>query len=134
MLVKHNLNHQAVAYYWKPTSHYQRFQLIGEFYYQSAFKKLVGNHGDSGAYLECLAMLIPENTNTFDNQAIRIDIKGMTVGYFNRNDARRFRIRLNTKKLTGQITTCNVIIEGGRLLINGEHRSNYSASLAINQL
>lgn len=133
MLIKYNLNHQTVSYYWEPISCYQRFQLVGEFYYQSAFKKLVENHGDRGAYFECLATLIPENTNAFDNQAVRIDIKGMTVGYFNRNDARRFRIRLNTKKLTGQITSCNAVIEGGRLLNDGQH-TNYSVSLAINQL
>ena len=133
MLVKYNLNQQAVAYYWKPVSRYQRLLLVGEFYYQSALKRLVDNHGDRGAYFECLATLIPENTNTFDSQAVRIDIKGMTVGYFNRNDARKFRIRLNTKKLTGQITTCNAVIEGGQLLNDG-NRSSYSVSLAIDQL
>lgn len=133
MLVKYNLNHQAVTYYWEPISRYQQFQLVGEFYYQSAFKKLVENHGNRGVYFECLATLIPENTNAFDSQAIRIDIKGMTVGYFNRNDARKFRIRLNTNKLAGQITSCNAVIEGGRLLNDG-HRSNYSVSLAINPL
>lgn len=133
MLGKFNLNNQVAAYYWKPIAPYHRFQLVGEFYYQSAFKKLVGNHGDRGAHLEYLAILIPENTNKFDNQAIRIDIKGMTVGYFNRNDARRFRMRLNTKRLAGQTTTCNAVIEGGQLLYDG-NRSNYSVSLAIDRL
>ncbi|MBK7354116.1 MAG: hypothetical protein IPJ05_11885 [Nitrosomonas sp.] len=57
----------------------------------------------------------------------------MTVGYFNRNDARKFRIRLNTKKLTGQITTCNAVIEGGQLLNDG-NRSSYGVSLAIDRL
>lgn len=132
MLSKFNLNNQTAAYYWKPIARYHRFQLVGEFYYQSAFKKLVGNHGDRGVHLECLAILIPENTNQYDNQAIRIDIKGMTVGYFSRNDARRFRMRLITKRLMGQTTTCNAIIEGGQLLHEG-NRSNYSLSLAIDR-
>lgn len=132
MLVKYYLDNQADVYYWEPSTRYQRFQLVGEFYYQSAFKKLVGDHGDRGAHVECVAMLIPENTNRFDSQAIRIDIKGMTVGYFNRNDARRFRMRLNTKKLAGKITSCNAVIEGGQLLNDGNH-SIYSVALAINR-
>lgn len=56
------------------------------------------------------AQLIPENDNPYDSNAVRIDINNRSVGYLNRDQALRFRRRLDELGLSNQVTSCNAVI------------------------
>jgi hypothetical protein len=87
--------------------------IVGESHYQDAIKILAGPDDEYVGSKEYKAFLIPEDNNPYENKAVRVDIEGMIVGYFGREDARSFRRRLGAKKLAGQITTCKAIVIGG---------------------
>lgn len=56
------------------------------------------------------AHLIPDNSNPFDSDVVRINIHDRAVGYLSRKQARGFLRKLNEKGLSNQITICNAII------------------------
>jgi hypothetical protein len=56
------------------------------------------------------AQLIPENDNPYDSNAVRIDINNRSVGYLNRDQALRFRHRLDEIGFSNQLTSCHAII------------------------
>ncbi|MBA2483181.1 MAG: hypothetical protein H0V39_01940 [Nitrosomonas sp.] len=56
------------------------------------------------------AQLIPENDNPYDSNAVRIDINNRSVGYLNRDQALRFRHRLDELGFSNQLTSCHAII------------------------
>lgn len=98
-------------YEWPDEGHYD-FEIVGESFYQSAIKKLAGVNNENKEQ-EHKAFLIPENNNPYDDKAVRVEINGMTVGHLSRENARSFRRRLGSKKLTGQVTSCKAIVTGG---------------------
>jgi hypothetical protein len=106
------------------------FAIVGESHYQDALKRLAGNHGDRSPDIEATASLIPESSNPYDKNAIRVELNGATVGYFSREDAPRFRRRLGGKGLTGSTTSCQAIINGGYKKRDGT-RASYGVQLDI---
>ena len=98
--------------------------VVGESNYQEALAVV--------ATMEPLppAMLVPEDDNRFDDQAVRVDIAGRTVGYLGRDDARSFRRRLARAKLAGCITSCEAEVRGGHTLRDGQAAS-YGVALYI---
>lgn len=117
------------AFRWESEGEFA-FEIVGESHYQKALKSLTGDHGDTSPNKKATAVLIPETGNPHDDKAVRVDIQGMTVGYLSREDARSFRRRLGSKKLSGQITLCNAMIVGGFVMKNGV-RASYGAKLDI---
>jgi hypothetical protein len=99
-----------------------RFEVVGESNYQKALKKYAGDHDENGSDTECVAFIIPEDHNKYDDKAVRVDIGTDTVGYLSRDDARSFRRRLAARKMAGQITSCNALVKGG-FTRNGEAMS-----------
>lgn len=117
------------TYHWAPHKDYDHdFEVVGESNYQAALAKLAGDHGKQSPDLKTTAKLIPENDNPHDSSAVRVEIGGQTVGYLSRDDARGFRRRLGSKKLSGQITTCGAMIMGGFIGSNGK-RASYGVVL-----
>lgn len=106
------------------------FDVVGESHYQPAIKGLVGDHGDHESSKVFTATIIPEDDNPYDDKAVRVEIDGNLVGYFDRDDARSFRKRLGSKKLTGRTTSCQAMISGGWKAKSGEHMS-YGVKLDI---
>jgi hypothetical protein len=98
------------------------FEVVGESHYQKALRKHAGEHGEDGCETYCSALLVPEDHNEYDNKAVRVTVGVDTVGYLSRDDARSFRRRLSTKKMSGEITGCNAVIKGGYMR-NGEKMS-----------
>ena len=84
-------------------------EVVGESNYQAAIGVAAGV--ESGDPL--LADLVPEDGNPHDSRAVRVDLLGRTVGYLSRDDARAFRRRLSSRKLTGKVTRCAAEITGG---------------------
>lgn len=93
----------AALYTWPEIGDYC-FEVVGESHYQRALLKHAGDHDEDGADKECVALLI---------KAVRVAVGVDIVGHLSRDDARSFRRRLGTKKLTGQITSCYAIMRGG---------------------
>lgn len=56
------------------------------------------------------AQLIPDNSNPYDSEVVRISIHNRSVGYLSRKQAHNFLRILNEKRLSNQITLCNAII------------------------
>lgn len=107
--------------------------IVGESHYQQNIATLAGTHGDRGPDKVCKAHLIPEDDNPYDNQAIRVEIEGMTIGYLSRDDAPSFRRRLSAKKLAGQVTTCQASLKGGHVMKNNKQAA-YGIMLDIKEL
>lgn len=95
------------------------FEIVGEASYQDALRKIVGGLG--GVFVEhpCVSVLVPEDTNRHDNKAVAVFVEGLPVGYLSREDARRFRRRLGSKKLAGMPTAADAVIRGGGS-VNGQ--------------
>lgn len=106
------------------------FDAVGETNYQKALRSLVGDHGERSPNFQCKALLVPEDDNPYDDKAIAVQIKGELVGYLSREDARSFRRRLGSKKLTGQTTSCDALIVGGYVMKDGQ-RASYGVKLDI---
>jgi hypothetical protein len=64
--------------------------IVGESHYQDALNELCGGKTRDGHDIIVKAELIHEDDNPFDDKAIRIDINGMTVGYFSKKIAREY--------------------------------------------
>jgi hypothetical protein len=103
----------ASAHHWDNDG-YRDVAIVGESNYQHHLKQVVGTPDDNGVAVSCVAFLIPEPTNQYDANAVRIDINGGTVGYLSKSDAVKFHRRLKREELTGAITSCPAMIFGGK--------------------
>jgi hypothetical protein len=54
--------------------------------------------------------LIPDASNPFDTDVVRVEIHSHTIGHFSRQQAHSFRDKLKEKELEDQITTCRAIL------------------------
>lgn len=61
--------------------------VVGESNYQPAIRKACGWEPGTDTNFECFAELVPEPTNRYDPNAVRVDIDGACVGYLSRADA-----------------------------------------------
>lgn len=59
------------------------------------------------------AVLIFENTNRYDPDAVKVEIKGQQVGYLSRGDAKAFRKRMAAERIAGERFDCEANIRGG---------------------
>jgi len=87
--------------------------IVGEASYQAALEDLCGGRTDHGHQKVAEAELGLEDDNPHDNHAVRVAIEGRTVGYLNREDARRYRARLREAGLDAPVATCAAVIVGG---------------------
>ena len=107
----------VAAYAWPEIGDYD-FEVVGESNYQHVLSALADtpnpNDDKTG-----LAILVPEDTNPYDDKAVKVTVQGVTVGYLSREDARSYRRRLATKKLGMVPASCGVLITGGHKLADG---------------
>ncbi len=87
--------------------------VVGESHYQAALEHLCGGREKHGARHECVALLMPEDTNQFDPDAVRVDIDGLAVGYLSRPAAKRYRPIANQMRSEGKIGAASAVIVGG---------------------
>lgn len=83
-------------------------QAVGESHYQRALEDACGGRTEESAEHECTAHLVPENSNKYDDQAVRVEVGGSLVGYLARADAREYRAVYGEA-----ITSCPALIVGG---------------------
>ena len=87
-------------------------EVVGESNYQPALESICGGRSRDGAEKYVTATLVPEDSNPYDENAVRVDIEGRTVGYLSRHAAKAYRKRLKT---SGAPSTrdCPAVIRGG---------------------
>jgi hypothetical protein len=90
-----------------------KFEIVGEASYQAAITAICGGRTEESAQYQTQAVLYLEDSNPYDNKAVRVDINGRTVGYFSRKDARSYRTRLKRKGQERIVYKCNALIVGG---------------------
>ena len=89
------------------------FTVVGTARYQDALEAICGGHREDGHNFKTTASLVLEDDNAHDNQAVRIDIKGKTVGYLSREYARQYRRMLNRTRHPRITASCGAMIVGG---------------------
>lgn len=74
---------------------------------------ICGGRTEDGADEFVEAVLIPEDANPNDQNAVRIDIGSVTVGYLTRDFAVQYRQRLTEAGYPRLIGSCRAHIRGG---------------------
>lgn len=64
-----------------------RVDVVGESHYQAAIRAACNWKPDTDTLFECMAELVPEPTNPYDPNAIKVTIDGACVGHLSRQDA-----------------------------------------------
>jgi hypothetical protein len=95
-----------------PTGSYE-LNVVGEASYQSNIERIAGGRTSEGVRSHCEATLVPEDGNTHDPMAVRVDIQGKTVGYLSRPNAREYRAEIKRLGFPNGIFSCKALIVGG---------------------
>lgn len=89
-------------------------QVVGEQNYQAALKRLSGGRDTEGTLNKyATACLVREPENSYDSNAVRVDIGGNTVGYLPRNETMNFHELLKGIESSGGQATCRARFLGG---------------------
>jgi DNA-directed RNA polymerase subunit RPC12/RpoP len=85
----------------------------GSSHYQSELSKICGGRTEEGHDVKIDAFLFYEDGNSFDPQAIRVEISGHTVGYLSRQILSQYRGYMTKSGLDGVTVACSANIRGG---------------------
>jgi len=105
-----------------------RFAIVGESRYQKELENICGGRRKDGAEHITEAVLIAEDENPADRNAIRVDVRGRTVGYLSRQDAFLYRERVRVGSLTSCAIQCRAKVRGGWDR-GGENRGHFGVWL-----
>lgn len=83
-------------------------QIVGESHYQNHLTILCGERSREGVNMVLRADVLPDSSNKFDHEAVRIDIDGLTVGYLARDAAPQWRRQFGSNPVQ-----CDALIRGG---------------------
>lgn len=101
-------------------------EVVGESHYQDALRKLRGD--ERRKYTT--ARLVCESNNPFDDQAVRVEIGGKTVGHLSREDARSHRVLLRKARQGGAIIELPAVIATSERGVSGVYLSVTENDLA----
>lgn len=107
--------------------------VVGESHYQKELSKICGGKTENGYQYYCTAHLILENDNPHDDQAVRVDISGYSVGYLSRKNARKFRklLAVATPGVDVYVAQCPALIVGGWSSDDGEDQGHFGVKLDL---
>lgn len=105
--------------------------IVGESNYKKNFRKICGRPNEEGENKEIKALLILEDNNKHDSNAVRVDIKNLTVGYLRKTDAVQYRSMLAKSENAKSLMTCDAIIRGGWKRKDGDE-GDYGVWLSLN--
>jgi len=97
----------------------------------SQYQHVLEAAAEEGAVIE--AVLVLEDDNQYDDQAVAVHIDGERAGYLSRADARRFRADLATAGDATLSVRCKAKIVGGFETRTGE-RAHFGLKLDLPQL
>src|SRR5690606_6450194 len=89
------------------------FDIVGESKYQDALESICGGRTEESAEHLAMAFLYLEDSNPYDNMAVRVEIDGLTVGYLSRDNARSYRAQLKQLGQERIVCRCNAKEGGG---------------------
>jgi len=88
--------------------------IVGESHRQTALRDLSAGRRRRDEPVHFLVALIPEPTNPYDANAIRVDIlRGDQVGYLARDDAAAYGLVLTAVTAAGKLGVCRAKLIGG---------------------
>ena len=94
-------------------------QVVGEGSYQGTLERLAGGRTvDGGRDRDHKALLLPEPTNPYDPNAVRVvvvtaDGTGATIGYLSRENAVSYRPVIDRVARIGKVAACLASVSGG---------------------
>lgn len=88
-------------------------EVVGESHYQKHLRLLDRAWAEGGRKSPLIAELHCENDNEHDSKAVCVKIRGLVVGYLDREDARAYRKRMEKAELGEAVVSCNARIFGG---------------------
>ena len=99
-------------------------EVVGESYYQENLWRLVGPRWpDERVRHNIYAVLVAEDDNPHDANAVAVWVQGLKVGHLSRANARRYRPGLlGLQRRYGQLITLNGVIVGGGIREDGPGR------------
>ncbi len=86
---------------------------VGMSHYEPAFLQICGPRTADGVEQEEMAELVLDPANPYDRNAVRVEIRGLHVGYLAKADAVAFRQRLALEHIPGDRFPCKAEIVGG---------------------
>lgn len=89
----------------------------------------MGAHDKEGVHLKVDAVLQPYES-PHDKRAVRVLIQGRPVGHLSRQDAPKYRRRLQSQGVANAAASCGAMIVGGFQLADGS-RASYGVRLDI---
>lgn len=87
--------------------------VVGESQYQRAIEIAAGGRTEDGSNAIVEAILVLEDSNPYDDQAVQVRIGGRVVGYLSRENARNYRRELAAIGHPKITTRCQAKIVGG---------------------
>lgn len=87
--------------------------VVGESHYQSELLKICGPKQKVSAQIDTVALLVLENSNIYDKNAVAVFISNLKVGYLSRSHAIEYRKHLDVTGLKESHMKCNARINGG---------------------
>ena len=106
--------------------------VVGESYHESVLNRVAGGRTVDGARLkDHLALLMPEPSNMYDAQAVRVVIStGGTVGYLSHENAVAYRPLIDRLAAVGKLAAARASISGGWDNGDGD-RGNFGVRLFL---
>jgi hypothetical protein len=105
---------------------HEDLEVVGESHYQENLWRLVGPHrrgDDDWVRSPIYALLVPEDDNPYDGNAIAVWVEGLKAGYLSRGSAREYRPGLLAMQARhGQPIALNGVIAGGGIREDGPGR------------
>jgi hypothetical protein len=105
-------------------------EVVGASRRQDALAAVVERHGRSGRTVTVDALLVLEDSNPHDANAVRVEIEGELVGYLSRDNARRYRVDLAAAGQPHASVRCKARIVGGFETASGE-RAHFGVRLDL---
>lgn len=97
---------------------------------QDVLAAVVERHGRSGRTVTVDAVLVLEDSNPHDANAVRVEIDGALIGYLSRDNARRYRADLAAAGQPQANVRCRARIVGGFETSDGE-RAHFGVRLDL---
>jgi len=105
-------------------SDFYSYDIVGEQSYQENIKRIAGEKQEVSKAFETRARVVSEPNNSFDKNALKVQINGLTVGYIPKKDAAS--VSKQVKKID---TVVPALIVGGWK--DSESEGNFGVKLAL---
>jgi hypothetical protein len=86
-----------------------QLSVVGESHYENNLDGIVGGKTKSGVNFRCIAALVPEPSNLYDPNAVKVSISGSTVGYLGRDVSPVFLTALEKSGFAAAVANAKIV-------------------------